>query len=364
MHEALRRIGSPTVFIVAGLAMLAAAAPTQPALAAEFNMEVTAAGISLGPQVSGPVITKESLPHRVVLLEFWGVNCPPCIASMPALQQMHEKLSPAGLLIVGAHAQGGTAEELKPKVAELGVTFPIVEHAEVQGGGDFGGIPHCMVFDHTGKCIFRGSPFEAHDAVVKAVAVAPSSVLEGRTLVKLAAFNELLRNEANFGSCLKKAKGMASAKDAETAAEAQYVAEKVEARGRTMLEQAGKMKDSDPVAAVEMAQRCSVTFKGDAIGTDAGKLLREWKKDRVLQNAIKANQSLAKLEGIRAAVIRAAGGGGNEITPEMAGQTPIPIKAQIKEAAQAIGRLCPDSPVAAKAAAIAAEFAVEPAPAR
>ncbi|MFM8414449.1 MAG: TlpA disulfide reductase family protein, partial [Planctomycetota bacterium] len=125
-------------------------------LAAEFNMDVTAAGIRPGDHVAGPVLSNDSLAHRVVLLEFWGVNCPPCIRSMPLLEELHKTLGPQGLVVIGAHAQGGTAEELKRKVAQLRVSFTILDGAQVEGGADFQGIPHCMLFDHTGKCVYRG----------------------------------------------------------------------------------------------------------------------------------------------------------------------------------------------------------------
>lgn len=159
--------------VIVAAAALAAGGDGGAAVAADdFNMGVTTAGIRLGGHVSGPQVTSESLAHRVVLLEFWGVHCPPCIASMPKLEEAHKELAPLGLVVVGAHAQGGPADAVRKTAADLGVTFTIVEEATVQGGQDFNGIPHCMLFDHTGTCVYRGSPFRAHDAIVAAVKAA------------------------------------------------------------------------------------------------------------------------------------------------------------------------------------------------
>jgi hypothetical protein len=49
-------------------------APLGLARGAEFNMNVTAEGISLGEHIAGPKLTGASLKDRVVLIEFWGIN--------------------------------------------------------------------------------------------------------------------------------------------------------------------------------------------------------------------------------------------------------------------------------------------------
>lgn len=151
-------------FLIA-VALAAAAVPRM--AAAEFAMNVTAAGVTWAAHVSGPPLAGESVSNRVMLLEFWGVNCPPCLRSMPLLEELHRTLGPQGLVVVGAHAQGVTPDEIRAKVAELGVTFTIVDSASVEGGMDFEGIPHCMLFDHTGSCVYR-APFDVQAAVAAA----------------------------------------------------------------------------------------------------------------------------------------------------------------------------------------------------
>ncbi|MFM7136962.1 MAG: TlpA family protein disulfide reductase [Planctomycetota bacterium] len=338
--------------------LAAAALLASPLPAAEFNMNVTAAGIQPGGHVSGPMLAPETIANRVVLLEFWGLNCPPCIRSMPMLEELHTTLGPHGLVVIGAHAQGGAAAELKPQVAKLGVTFTILENANVEGGTDFQGIPHCILFDHTGKCIYRGSPFSAQEAVVAAVKAAPGSILEGRTLAKLPELNTLLRDERQFATVLKKARGLTSSGDAETADEAKFVVEKIEAYGRRLLDEARSGKETDPARAADSVQRCAVLFKGGAIGTEAAKLSGEWKKDKQFQAAVKAGQQLAKLEQMRDFVREQLGVDADAtVTAEQAAVIPAAMKGQIRSLAQGIGKSCPGSSFADKAAAIAAELA-------
>ena len=311
------------------------------ASAAAENMRVTAADVTLGGHVSGATIGPGGLAGHVVLLEFWGVNCPPCIASMPGLEELHRSLGPQGLIVVGAHAQGGTAEDLRRVVAELGVSFTMVENAIVDGGMDFNGIPHCMVFDHTGTCVYRGAPGGAHEIVAEAVRAAPAAMLADRQLVKLAPLAQMLKNESMCGTVLKKARSLLDAKDEETAAEAKFVVERIEGRGREWLEEARALAATDPNAATGAAQRCVAAFKGSDIAGEAGKLLQEWRKDRDFQAAVRAGQQLTRLEALEAAARSLPSG------------PPPQATAQARELAKTIEKGWPGSAAAARAAAIA-----------
>lgn len=270
----------------ASAVMLLFSAATMPAGAE--NMQVTTADIALGGHVSGPTVGPDGLLGHVVVLEFWGLHCAPCIASMPQLEALHRELAPHGLVVIGAHVQGGTADDLRKGVADLGVTFTIVEGAMVNGGMDYRGIPHCMVFDHTGKCLYRGSPGEAHDIVVAAAQAAPPAILAGRTFAKLAPLAQALKNEAQVGSVLQRARPLVDSQDADTADEARFIVDRIEGRGRQMLEEARGLADADPAAAAALMQRCMVAFKGSDIGAEAGRQLADWKKDKDFQAAVRA----------------------------------------------------------------------------
>ncbi|KKL71368.1 hypothetical protein LCGC14_2095620, partial [marine sediment metagenome] len=60
----------------------------------------------LGKVWMGPDVVSEDLRGQVVLMEFWGYRCGPCIASMPHLVKLNTKYRRRGLVVIGAHAQG------------------------------------------------------------------------------------------------------------------------------------------------------------------------------------------------------------------------------------------------------------------
>ncbi len=322
------------------------------------NMDISVAGIQLGPQVSGPPLAPQAFARQVVVLDFWGVHCPPCIASMPKLEELHRSFSGKGLVVVGAHAQGGPPAEIKKTVDALGVTFPIVENANVAGGMDFRGIPHCMVFDHTGKCVFRGSPGEAHNAVVEALKAAPPPLLEGRQLVKLASLATTLKDESVIPTVFRKMKELTTSKDEELADEARFVIGKLEAHARQSLDRAIAAKSSDPVAAANLLQRSAVDFKGTDVGTEAKKLIREWKKDKAFTDAVKSAQQCAVLESMREKILKTLGVA--EIAgPDVLARVPTAVRKQVRELAGSVQELYPGSTYAEKAGKIAREFGAE-----
>lgn len=107
-----------------------------------------------------------------VVIEAWGVRCPPCIASLPKLQALSERHK-GKVLFFGAESQGHDRKAIEPVIKKAGVTFPI-------SGGlakcpiEFNAIPRAFIFDASGKLIFNGNPHGQAfaDAVEKAAASA------------------------------------------------------------------------------------------------------------------------------------------------------------------------------------------------
>ncbi len=52
---------------------------------------------------NGGTVTLEELRGKVVLLDFWGYWCGPCVAGMPTLMEWHEKYADDGLVIIAVH---------------------------------------------------------------------------------------------------------------------------------------------------------------------------------------------------------------------------------------------------------------------
>jgi thiol-disulfide isomerase/thioredoxin len=129
----------------------------------------TLSDISWGNPVNEAVLKKDELVGKVVIIEEWGVKCPPCIASLPNLARMAKSGDKKGLVVVGFEAQGSTKEDILKVLKTARVEYPVMSGGSVPGGN--GGIPRACVFDSTGKVVYNGSPHdpEFEKAVKKAM---------------------------------------------------------------------------------------------------------------------------------------------------------------------------------------------------
>jgi thiol-disulfide isomerase/thioredoxin len=116
-----------------GGAAMTAPSPSQAANAAPFCAVSTDRAVNFTlSDLDGRPWEFATRPHgRVVLLDFWGPWCPPCVRAIPELIQLEYQYGAWGLDIVGiAYQYEGTPEEqsrnLKGFRDRLGINYPIL----------------------------------------------------------------------------------------------------------------------------------------------------------------------------------------------------------------------------------------------
>ncbi|MBC7791956.1 MAG: cytochrome c biogenesis protein DipZ [Anaerolineae bacterium] len=103
-----------------------AAALSGPALADEGEMPelngVTA-------WINSPVLTRDSLRGKVVLVEFWTYSCYNCLNALPHVKSLEAKYRDDGLVVIGVHTPEFPREKVldnvRDQVKTLGVVFPV-----------------------------------------------------------------------------------------------------------------------------------------------------------------------------------------------------------------------------------------------
>ena len=107
--------------------------------------------------ISGPKLTPESLEGKVVLVDEWGVNCPPCRALLPRIEQIWQSFRPKGLVVIGSHRQGNEGKRILELRAENKLTYPIYIGAGIVGEpSNGGGIPFMYVINSAGEVVYSG----------------------------------------------------------------------------------------------------------------------------------------------------------------------------------------------------------------
>lgn len=144
----------PAVFV-------ALAAIALPAFAGKKDKEKSVPDASVSEARWAEVVNdvpfdKEALDGKVVVIEEWGVNCAPCIASLPEMAKMAKRYEKKGLVVVGLERQGSTKEEILKVLKDAKVKYPVM--AGGSGPVPSDGIPHAMVFGTDGKLVWHGHP--------------------------------------------------------------------------------------------------------------------------------------------------------------------------------------------------------------
>jgi peroxiredoxin len=81
----------------------------------------------------GKEISLSDYRGDVVLVNFWGSWCEPCVHELPELQAAHERLSDQGFVVIGVNlfddeqqTYNHTVQDIQQFVEENGITYPVV----------------------------------------------------------------------------------------------------------------------------------------------------------------------------------------------------------------------------------------------
>jgi thiol-disulfide isomerase/thioredoxin len=101
-----------------------------------------------GIDLAGQPIALHQVAGKVVLVNFWATWCAPCMAELPALEQLYQRLHDQGFTIVGI-AVDDTLENIKEAVQKNGITYPVLldEKGKSKRLFELKGFPESFVLD-------------------------------------------------------------------------------------------------------------------------------------------------------------------------------------------------------------------------
>jgi thiol-disulfide isomerase/thioredoxin len=106
----------------------------------------------------GKKVSLSALKGKVILLDFWETWCGPCVKSMPAIEELFEKYSKKGLLVLGIMSEQKSLESARLLIKNKGLTF-----TELQGNNavkkmyDVTGVPKFILIDEEGHIMYESS---------------------------------------------------------------------------------------------------------------------------------------------------------------------------------------------------------------
>jgi thiol-disulfide isomerase/thioredoxin len=121
---------------------------------------------------NGEPTTLAALKGKVVILDFWGYWCGPCVHSMPELMALHDKYNDKGLVIVAVH------DDSAESIADMDHRLEKAR-SEIWGGRD---LPFLVALDGGGETQVEGRKGKASGATTAAYGINsfPTTVLIDR----------------------------------------------------------------------------------------------------------------------------------------------------------------------------------------
>ena len=260
--------------------------------------EATLEGVSLGTYAAGPKVTANDLNGRVVLFEYWGVNCGPCLASISHVTKLQEKYPRNYFVVVANHRQGGGAANAgKVWQDKAGSNIVSVIDGGSLRGANVRGIPRAFLFDHNGRLIFDGHPSKVDKHVAQAVAASPGFLVAGMDYKVFAREAAVIgRMRGNLSATLKRLRAAAEDEQARGHDEAKHLMERVTEWATGEFESLNADPKADAFKTSVDLKKMIVLLRGDALGEPFVELDQKLDEDPTFRSEVAASRMLTQVK--------------------------------------------------------------------
>lgn len=125
----------------------------------KFPLNVTAADLRLGKPITGELPDQQSRSGRPIMLVVWSPNDPRMPQLLQKLNPAYAELRDFGYVLIGGYQSEVPEEKIKSIASGRNLEFPLCPDTRF-GPTDSFRLPHALVYDQDGKCIFRGDPID------------------------------------------------------------------------------------------------------------------------------------------------------------------------------------------------------------
>ena len=237
------------------------------------------------------------LRGKVVLVDRWGVKCPPCRKLLPEVEHIWQSFKTKPFVVLGGHCRGwGDKDGVAALVKEHGLTYPIYEDAGLVNEPPFDAIPFLYVVDETGKVLYYGhDEKKATEVVVTALTdmEAPKSVKQWKRFLDFELENLPGRAYLRIQAAKKDKKFAAELKKSYAAKEKELLAIPEIKKLAELVDFARKAKDMRTFSKKQRSQKSRYESQvKSAAASDKYKSLLESDDPRVVQEAKNAMADL------------------------------------------------------------------------
>jgi thiol-disulfide isomerase/thioredoxin len=159
-----------------------------PGVAAALGVGDPAPKLEVGRWLQGDAV-KEFEGDKVYLVEFWATWCGPCVASIPHLNELHERYRAKGLVVIGQNVferdDSRVPAFVQGMAGKMGYRVALDDKSDGGRGrmaqnwlaaAGQNGIPCAFVIDKRGRIAAIGHPMSLKEETLEALLAAPSAV--------------------------------------------------------------------------------------------------------------------------------------------------------------------------------------------
>ncbi|MCB2186189.1 MAG: TlpA family protein disulfide reductase [Deltaproteobacteria bacterium] len=168
------------------------------------------------PNLDGAPLSLQKFRGRVVILDFFATWCGPCTRAMPRLDDLQRTYGKRGLSVIGYSVDEGGRQAVRPYVARLKLSFPVVlgdmDEAKEKYGVE--GLPTTLVIDPQGRLVKSFLGLVPEERILAAAEPflndrAPSPPLGGEVItVQQGPHHRLKRNWVTFDKLYQGQRGI------------------------------------------------------------------------------------------------------------------------------------------------------------
>lgn len=265
-----------------------------------------------GDHVTGPKLSGKDIRGKVVVIEYWGITCGPCLSAIPHTTELAKKYGHDKLVIIANQSWTATDKNTKEtwnKRAKNNMVM-VVNGGKLKGFSP-NSVPRALIFDHTGKSIWEGHPGSMDRAIADAVAnlpepeeapaeeeateaTGPALIVEGLEpeyfQSEVRAINAQKRNMASTLAKLRRAADRSSRQ--EQMDEAKVIVAAVEGWAKGQQAKADAALASDPATAYTTAEQLVDLLGDDELAKDAAAIITQIEKDKKGFESVRATIAL------------------------------------------------------------------------
>jgi len=131
---------------------------------------------------------------KVYIVEFWATWCGPCKASIPHINELHERLKDKGLVVIGQNVWENDDSLVEPFIKSMAdkMTYRVASDDKADGGkgkmaeswltaAEQNGIPCAFIVNKQGRIVSIGHPMSIKEELLQSLLAEPSTAPKAAT---------------------------------------------------------------------------------------------------------------------------------------------------------------------------------------